>query len=262
VLSFAQPLAFLIVRSVLFQRLGSTGAGLFQAAFATSSIASLVLMQAIRVYLEPAVNTATINDTRIAATNDFQRTFAVIILMGSLPLVLFPRNIVAILFSSAFTPVSSLLFVFVLSDFLLLCTQVYGTVVVAVDDFTPYLIANIAGYVGLCAGVWLTIDRFGITGVAWSFVASRALVFLLVQGLLLWRHRLTMTLRAAAVVLYAMGALSVAAAVFGSTPVADVQAFLIRMLIFVAVAAGTLAFLTQAERAWLGTACRRLVEAR
>ena len=225
-------------------------------------VASMVLMQAIRVYLEPVVNSATAHRTRITATNEFQRTFAVIILLGTLPLVLFPYNMLSVLFTSAFTPVSALLFVFVLSDCVFLCGQVYATVVMAVDDFKAYFAANVAGYVCLCLCVWLSIDRFGMAGIAWSFVAARALVFVLIQALLFWRHRLTMTVRAAGVVVYTIVVLAAVASLFGSARVVDVQAVLLRLLAFGAIAVGTLAFLTQAERAWLGAACRRLTEAR
>src|SRR5262249_54650900 len=142
VLSFAQPLAFLVVRSVVLNQLGSAEAGYFQAAFTISSIASIVLMQAIRVYLEPVVNKETDDRLRIAAANEFERTFVVLILAGTMPLVLFPREIIAMLFSAAFSPVSVVVFVFVLADLLFLCSQVYATVLMAVDDFKGYFQAH------------------------------------------------------------------------------------------------------------------------
>lgn len=261
VLSFAQPLAFLIVRSVMLQRLGPAEAGYFQAAFTLSSIASAILTQAVRVYLEPRVNTATQDRTRIAAANEFQRTFAVLILVGTLPLVLFPRDIISVLFTRAFTPVSAVVFVFVLADCLFLCNQVYATVLMAVDDFRAFFQAHLAGHVCLCVCVWLVTGRFGLTGIAWSFFVSRALVFVLIQGLLFKRHRLTMTVRTGGIVVYAMAALATAAFVFGSGPT-GVAGTALRFLAFGAVSVGTLAFLTRDERVWLGAVCRRLVQVR
>jgi O-antigen/teichoic acid export membrane protein len=124
VLSFAQPLTFLIVRYVMLQRLGAADAGYFQAAFGISSIASLILMQAIRVYLEPAVNRAAGDRAKIFAANEFQRTFAVLILLGTLPLVLFPSDVIAALFTRAFTPVSAVVYLVVQADCLFQCNQV------------------------------------------------------------------------------------------------------------------------------------------
>ena len=257
VLSFAQPLTFLIVRAVMLQRLGAAQAGYFQAAFAVSSIASLVLMQAIRVYLEPGVNRAVDNRARILAANEFQRTFAILILLGTLPLVLFPADIIATLFTRAFTPVSAVVYVFVLADCLFLCNQVYATVLMAADDFRGFFQANIAGHVALCAGVWLLTGRFGLAGVAWSFLISRLVVFVVVQWLLARRHQLRMAPRSAAVLGYSLAVLAGGAMLFGSAPVADVSAAGVRLMMLAVVAGATAAFLPRHERAWIGTVLRR-----
>jgi PST family polysaccharide transporter len=251
VLSFAQPLTFLIVRSVLLQRLGAKQAGYFQAAFAVSSIASLVLMQAIRVYLEPAVNRASDDRAKIAAANEFQRTFALLILLGTLPLVLFPADVIAALSTRAFTPVSAVVYLFVLADCLFLCNQVYATVVMAVDDFRGFFQVNIAGHLTLCAGVWLLTGRFGLAGVAWSFLLARVVVFVLTQALLIRRHGIRMATRSAAVLTYSVGALATAATVFGSASVPSFAGAAMRCLAIVVVAGAGGVFLTKDERAWV-----------
>jgi PST family polysaccharide transporter len=258
VLTFAQPLAFLIVRSVMLRQLGAVEAGYFQAAFAISSIASLILIQTVRVYLEPAVNRATDDQTKIEAANEFQRPFAVLILLGTLPLVLFPRNFIAVLFTQAFAPVSAVVFVFVLADCVFLCNQVYATVLMAVDDFKGFFQAHIIGHVSLCLGVWLLSARFGLAGVAWSFVVSRVIVFVLIQRLLFTRHRLTMTAGTAWMIAYTMVALAGAGLIFGSGHVVGFAAAGVRVCAFGVISAATVAFFTKDERAWLGTMVRRV----
>lgn len=258
VLSFAQPLAYLVVRSLMLQRLGSAEAGYFQAAFTLSSIASALLMQAIRVYLEPVVNSATDDRLRMSAANEFQRIFSVLILLGTLPLVLFPADLVAMLFTRAFTPVSSVVFVFVLADTLFLCNQVYATVLMAVDDFRGYFQAHLAGYVVLCAGVGLLSGPFGLAGVAWSFFLSRVVVFALIHLLLSRRHGLSMAPRAVALVGYAMAALVAGPLLFGHRGVAGIADAALRSAAFAGVAAGTLMFLTNDERAWIAGLWHRL----
>jgi len=253
VLTFAQPLAFLIVRSLALDHLGSTQAGYFHAAFAVSSLSSMVLVQAIRVYLEPQVNRTKDDRLKIAAANDFQRTFAILVLLGTLPLVLFPREIIALLFSPAFTPVSGFLFIFVIADCMFLCAQVYGTVVMAVDDFRGFFLAQIAGYILLAVLAALLTPRFGVAGLAWSFVVSRGAVFGLMLGVLALRHRLFMSARLGAVLLYALAAVLGSAMVFGDRPVTTAAVAAIRIAVFAAIALGTLRFLARDERAWLLT---------
>jgi O-antigen/teichoic acid export membrane protein len=258
VLSFAQPLAFLIVRTFMLKRLGPADTGLFQAGFTVSSIASLVLLQAIRVYLEPVVNTAVDSRAKIAAANEFQRIFTAVMLLGMLPVVLFPREAIAMLFTRAFTPVSSVVFIFVLADLLLLCNQIYASVVMAVDDFNGYFQAHLAGHVCLCVCVWLFTDRYGFAGVAGSFFASRLVVLAWIQYVLHRRHDLRMSSRSAGIVGYAVLAVVAVALVFGSDSVPGVASATLRLLAFATIIIGTVVFLTADERLWLGSAWRRV----
>jgi O-antigen/teichoic acid export membrane protein len=139
---------------------------------------------------------------------------------------------------------------------------VYATVLMAVDDFRGFFQANVAGHVALCAGVWLLTSRFGLAGVAWSFLLSRVVVFVLIQHLLFDRHSLRMTARNAAVLAYSIAALAGVAMLFGSDHVSGVGAVGARLLTLSVIAAATVGFLTRDERAWVGTALRRVARYR
>ena len=251
VLSFAQPLAFLIVRGAVVKSLGAAQAGYFQAAFAVSSIASMVLMQLIRTYLEPKVNGVGSARGKIDAANEFQRSFCVLVMLGSLPIVLFPRELVSILYTRQFAPISPVLYLFVVADCVFLSSQVYATAIMALDDFRAYFQIHLAGLVVLSGLVWTLTPRFGLPSVAWSFLASRCLVFGLIQFALRRRHGLGMTRQVGGTLAYAVGAPVVVALALGTPSFSGIASYSIRAGLWMTIALGTLGLLTRTERTWL-----------
>jgi PST family polysaccharide transporter len=262
VLAFAQPLAFLLVRAMTLKELGSAETGYFQAAFTISSIASAILTQGVRIYLEPLVNAMREARPKVAAANEFQRPFSVLVMLGTLPLVLFPSWFVELLFTPAFVSVASVIFIFVVADCVFLCNQVYATVLMAVDDFRGFFLSHIVGYIVLCAGVWLLTSHYGLLGVAGSFIASRLVVFLLIQMFLGKRDGVALSPRTAALVGYVVAVLVISGWFFRVRPVAGAGDIFFRFGWYAAVAVGTFSFLTPAERDFLSGLYRRYVRAR
>jgi O-antigen/teichoic acid export membrane protein len=251
VLSFAQPLAFLIVRGAVIKGLGAAQAGYFQVAFALSSIASMVLTQLIRIYLEPRLNSVGSARAKIDSANEFQRSFCVLVMLGSLPIVLFPRELVSMLYTRQFAPISPVLYLFVVADCVFLSSQVYATAVMALDDFRAYFQIHLAGLLTLSGLAWMLAPRFGLPGVAWSFLASRCLVFGLIQFALRRRHGLGMTRQVVATLSYAVGVPVVIALALGSPALSSTGSYAARAGLWMAIALGTVGLLTRSERMWL-----------
>ena len=251
VLSFAQPLAFFLARYAVLKHQGSTEAGYFQAVFAIAATMSLLLTQSIRVYLEPIANRDLPVAEKIRHANDFLRSFGVLILFGALPLVLFPREILIVLFSSAFTAAAPFLFLLLLSDCIFLCAQVYLAIVLGVDDLKGFFTANLLAHVALAGLAWMLVPRYGLAGVAWAFLAARGVLLLLGAGRLVQKHGLRVPAGLAGLLAYIGVALVLGGLLGRGETGLSIQNVVWRLAIYGALGAGAYLFLNRVEKAWL-----------
>ena len=251
VLSFAQPFSFFIVRSVLLSYRGAMETGYFQAAFATAGAISMLLTQSIRVYFEPIVNRALPVAEKTRHANDFLHTFGVLILVGALPLMLFPGEALRILFTADFTHAAPVLFLFVLSECVFLCAQVYVTLILGADDLRGFFAANLAGHVSLAGLVWLFAPREGLWGVAWAFLLSRLILLTLATVRLVQRHGLRIPSRLIGLLTYVAGTLCLAGLLNrGETPL-TLLTLSGRLAIFLTLASSAWLFLGRDEKSWV-----------
>jgi O-antigen/teichoic acid export membrane protein len=252
VLSFAQPLSFLAVRYAVLKTLGAVETGYFQAAFLIGAPISLLLTQALRTYFEPIANRDLAVQEKTKSANEFTFSQAVSLLPGALVLVLFPREAVTVLFSSAFTPAVPFVFLFVLSECIFLTGQVYLVLQLGMDDLRGFFGLNLFGYVCLAALTWVAAPQYGLWGVAGAFVVSRGTVFALSYLRVSRKYGLRMPRRQAIFLLYAVVCLCLAG-FFGSRQASlSVVNFGLRVAILAAFAGGALTFLSREERSWLG----------
>ena len=138
---------------------------------------------------------------------------------------------------------------------LLLCSQVYATVIMAADDFRAFFWVNLAGHLSLALFAWLLIPRWGLAGAAVTFLVSRAILFTLIQSALARRHGLTMTRGVVGLLVYALAAVVLSALVFRNIEASTVTVG-IRLGVLAMFAGGTLFFLTTQERTWLAARIR------
>lgn len=174
VLSFAQPLAYLLVRAVVVESRGTVEAGHFQAVFAISGVLTMLLTQTGRLYFEPRLNRETMPRARALMTHDFMRVMSGLMVVGALPLALFPDVAIRMLFTSEFLPAAGGLYLFLLADCLFLGSWIYLAALRAQDDIAWSFWITLLGNLALAGLAWLLIPRWGVPGAGVAFLASRA----------------------------------------------------------------------------------------
>jgi len=121
------------------------------------------------------VNREPVPQARAVLAHEYFRIISGLMVLGALPLVLFPDLAVRALFSAEFLPAAPCLFLFVLADCLLVGGTVYLTTLRAQDDLAWSFWIGLGSNVTLAAAAWLLIPRWGLAGAAGAFVIARAL---------------------------------------------------------------------------------------
>ena len=112
VLALTSPLAYLLARSLVLSTRGATEAGWVAAAYGIAVSVRLVLNQANGLYLTPLVNRATSKSDRTDAVAEYLRILIVLVIVTTLMIALFPRQWLAVLYSSEFVDATPLVVVF------------------------------------------------------------------------------------------------------------------------------------------------------
>lgn len=185
VVSSAYPLAWLIARHSVLDRYGELEAGLLQAVIALTVGFGTVLRPVNTQLLLPIVSGPGDTDRKFHDTVGVQRRLTVILALLSMPLVLFPQWILAMLYSSAFTVVSPYVHLFIVAEVILILGGTYQVLILGMDDRRAWALPYFLGYACLGVMSWALGREYGVLGVAVAAITSSLLIF----GLALWRLR-------------------------------------------------------------------------
>jgi O-antigen/teichoic acid export membrane protein len=202
VLSFTHPLAFLVARYTVFSRLGEAETGYLQAVYGIALGISMVLANANYLYLTPTLNQKIPAEEKIRTALRFQRAVALLLAPAIMGVVLFPGEVLYLLFSREFIQVSPYLFAFVLSEGLLLLAGVYQTLLVGFDDLKAYFVVCLSAHASIAlVSLWL-VPHFGIAGVLIGFLGAGILIFSLSLARLVASHGLRVPVHLAGLMSY------------------------------------------------------------
>lgn len=214
----ASSVTLLVVRTLVLSRLGAVAAGQLQAAFSVALTVGAVLLPLSNLYLAPLVNRSVPAAEKRAAAHDFAARMLVLLLLGALPVVLFPGILLRMLFSPAFIAASMVLWVFVLWQCVFQLIYVYQQLLVGLDDVVFAAGMSVAGFVVAVALSVPLVDWRGLEGVAFALVAGMGLTGV---GLLLrlrFRHQDRLPFRVVLRFLGVVGVVVVAGALFTGRP--------------------------------------------
>lgn len=192
VIMLTTPLAYLGARYVVLADAGLEQVGLLAAAFGISQALTMLLWPANALFLTPALNRAEPASVKLERTLQFRRSMLFAIGGAMLPLLLFPRTMLEILFAAEFTPVASYVYLFVLAEALGLLSGIHQALLIGLDDFGVNVTYIVAGQVLLTALVLVLVPATGIAGVGVALIAGHALVLALTTWRLSRRHRMAM----------------------------------------------------------------------
>jgi antigen flippase len=172
-------LAFLVARYSILSTYGEAEAGLLQSALAIGLALSQVLNPVNGLYLTPIMNRRLEPAEKFRSAFEFQRSLVVIMSLASLPVVLFPQVVLAILYSSRFATAAQFVFLFMVWQYLYQLAGINQALLIGLDDLRVYVGLTLIGYLTMAVVAWLTAPSLGITGVALAFITSSGLILIL-----------------------------------------------------------------------------------
>jgi O-antigen/teichoic acid export membrane protein len=237
-------LALLVIRYVTVQSFGTEAAGLLQSVLSMVLAVGAVLGAMASRYLSPVLNRPAPIAEKYVIFDLFRRRQLMILIALSVPLVLFAKLALVILFSSKFVAAAAWLPAFLIWQLLTIQTNVQLQLLFALDELWIVAIKSIVGCAisaFLCA---VLIPSFGLMGGAAAMIAGTAAT-LVIGAMRLKQHGYSVTAPSLLLGSYAVVALLVApyfaqGSVWGSVP--------LRLLVTIVLIGGLWPFLTRDEK--------------
>jgi O-antigen/teichoic acid export membrane protein len=113
---------------------------------------------------------------------------ALILCLTALPIMLFPRFILSVMFSEKFASVGPLVYLFVISQFVLQLNGVYQALLISIDDVKIYTFITIIGQLFFAFMCLNLVPQYGIKAIAWGQVIGCSFIFFLTLMRLMRKH--------------------------------------------------------------------------
>ena len=193
VASFTTPVADLVARLAVLRVGGLPAVGLFQAALGLALALRTVVRASFGVFFIPAVNRRTSPHEKFADTVTFIRATVLISGLMALPLVLFPKIWLTLLYSRAFAQVFPYVSVFALAIIVQLCAAAVQMLVAGLDHIGTFAMSFVLSDAITGSLSWLLVPRIGLYGVGIGLLLNGIVMF----GLGAWKvwtsHRLNLS---------------------------------------------------------------------
>lgn len=248
---FTIPLAYGVMRSTVLDSLGAEAAGFLAASLTIATGARMSFAQSSAQFLTPRASREAPKATRAREVGEYLHTLAVAMAIAALPVVLFPREVLTLLFSARFTAAVSYLGLFLLAELMMAFGDSYRVLLLGFDDLTGYFATTVAAPLAIVAGVVWIVPRYGIAAAALLQVAVAVFSLGVSLGRLRLRHGISPDGRA----LMHYGAMivtvGVALAAGRFAPLPSAGAWIGKALLGLLLAAISVLLLPPAERASL-----------
>lgn len=248
---FTVPLAYSVVRSTVLDSLGSEAAGYLAASYTIATGARISFAQASIQFLLPQASRVAPKPVRANEVAVYLHTLAVAMALVALPVALFPREVLLVLFSPRFTAAVSFVGLFLLAELMMAFGDAYRTLLIGFDDMAGYVATTMTAPLAVMAGVVLVVPRYGIIGAGWVQICAAVVALAMALARLKSRHGTAPDPRALlyyAVMIAIIGAATAAGEI---APGPSASARLGKVLLGVLLGALAIALLPPAERAAL-----------
>jgi O-antigen/teichoic acid export membrane protein len=153
------------VRYAVFSHLGEAPAGLLQASLGIALTVGALLNPMSGLYLAPLLNRDMPPVAKVRAANAFAQGVLVLLLLGALPVVLFPRLLLGLLYTTAFVAAAATLATFVLWQCVYQTANIYHQLLIGLGDVVFMAASAVAGFGGAAVLAFALAPRFGLGGV-------------------------------------------------------------------------------------------------
>ncbi len=236
------------VRYTVLVRLGAAAAGYLAAAYAIALAVRLVLNEAAVQYLIPSVSRPIPKETRSEEVATYVRALAVLLLAICVPVMLFPYEVLVILYSPRFVEAVSFLALFLLAEAVLVIADVHRVLLIGFDDRKGYVSSIVPGQLVVIACALAFVPRYGIVGAGVGHIIGAVLVLAMSVGRLRRRHGVPWYPRSALVSGYSLMATAVVGMVGHLAPTPGWVTWGWKMAVAILVCASALPLLTSADR--------------
>ncbi len=246
--SVSYSLSLLVARYAILANFGETETGLLQGALVLSTAIGMVLNPANGLYLTPILNRNIEKAEKLRHAAEFERKMAVILSLVTLPVVMFPQLLLAIMFSTKFAAVGSLVFLFIFGQFITQLGGVHQSLLVGLDDLKSYTLIVTGGQIGFAALAWFLAPYYGIKGIAIGSIISGLAIFSLTFVRLKIKHGFAIPRNLSLLIGYSLFILFLTGWVCSQFNEWDIVASALKVSFFAFFAASLLLFLSKEER--------------
>ena len=215
---FTVPLGYWVVRWKVLQSLGPQSAGFLVAALTLATGVRAVFSQASTQYLLPLASRNLPKEVRAAEVARYVRTLSLLLLLAALPLLLFPHEVLLVLYSRQFIAAADVLGVLVLSEVILAIADAYRMLQLGFNDLAGFAATTLTGVTITGIGIWWVVPAFGLRGVALLQLAVGLVVLMQSIIRVRSRHRVRVGWRTFAMEMYVISALAAAALIGRAVP--------------------------------------------
>ncbi|MBA2293039.1 MAG: oligosaccharide flippase family protein [Gemmatimonadales bacterium] len=244
----AYSLSLLAVRATVLSDLGAVQAGLLQASLSIALTVGAILTPLSNLFLGPLVNRDIPVASKVSAANTFAGEMLVFLMVGALPIVLFPNIVLRLLFTSAFLPAAGAIGLFVLWQCISQLGYIYQQLLIGLDDMFFMAVATVLGYGGAAFLAVILTPRLGLPGVALSLLAGMLLYGGAAVVRLRTRHLIGIDSRVVGRAGFVVGAVLGAILLFGGADELQLGPLGLRFLYAIAAVGVLWRSLTPAER--------------
>jgi O-antigen/teichoic acid export membrane protein len=246
--SVSYSLSLLVARYAILANFGEVETGLLQGALVLSVAIGMVLNPANGLYLTPIMNRNIEKTEKIGQAVEFQRKMVLILSLVTLPAVMFPQILLAVMFSTKFAAVGNLVFLFVFAQFVTQMGGVHQAILIGFDDLKIYTAIVAGGQIGFAVLSWFLAPVYGIKGIALGGIVSSLAIFFLTFLRLKFTHGFYLPRNLSLLTAYSLSVLLLTGWICSQTDEWDVSATAVKICVFSFFAASLLLFLSKAER--------------
>lgn len=251
--AIAASLAFLVARYSTLKNFGEVEAGFLHGLIALSLALGMALNPAINLYLTPNINRNIDKQEKIRRAVQFQKKMAFVLSLGALLIILFPQTMLTLMFSEKFAAVGHLVYLFVVSQFILQLAGVQQALLISLDDIKTYTVVTTAGQLIFAALCLLLIPRFGIKGAAFGQIAGNAFIFGLTLIRLKLKHSFIVPHNVNLLLAYTFGVLILAGLFGNQSAELDITNVLLKIGFMFLFGASYFLFLSREEKEFIGS---------
>ena len=166
----AYSVAMLAVRFFVFSGYGEEQAGYLQALLSIALALGAISGPMNALFLMPLVNRALPLQEKLEAAHSFLKNITLVLSIIALPVVLFPKLAIFVLFSSEFLKIAPVVYLFVLWQCLYQMVNVYQQLLIGLDDTLFFTVSSTLGYVVAIAICSPLISVFALKGAAIALI--------------------------------------------------------------------------------------------